>query len=219
MRGTHPLLLTFPLVAPSTYTGVGSRAQTDGTYQLWNSFADGRVVTAGVVRHEGADIGCPPGTIVVAATEGVVTAARWSGLGGWAVMIEARGTLSGATYRTLYAHMLLPPFVQVGQRVPSGYTLGLSGQTGGVPAAAIGTTFPRFPHLHFSVRVDDAAWDPTNALLSLAPLRLDARAVPPTYRIPTPPTDPTVDAINSASVVLAREGQHIPKSYNRYLHP
>jgi len=98
--------------------------------------------------HAGVDYPAPPGTPVVAARDGTVIAAgAFIGFGNLVVLQHA----SGVT--TLYAH-LSKILVEKGRRVAAGATVGLVGATG----EATG------PHLHFEVRVRDAAVDPATAI-------------------------------------------------------
>lgn len=103
-----------------------------------------------VVQHNGTDIFVPNGTLVLAAVGGIVSASRWSGLGGWSVLVSSKSA-QGTQYATLYAHFDIPPFVCSGDRVLAGTLLGVSGQTGGVDGAPVGAQYPRGPHLHFAM--------------------------------------------------------------------
>lgn len=162
----------FPLLAPAAYLGYGDPAQTESVFALWDTFTDGRTLTQGVIRHEGADIGAAKGTLIRAMLGGRVTASRWSGLGGWAVMITSHGEKTQRTYETLYAHMLTPPFVDLGDVIQPGDLLGVSGATGGVQNAAVGQEFKTFPHLHVTTKINGVAWNPTSQLIRMAGRRL-----------------------------------------------
>jgi murein DD-endopeptidase MepM/ murein hydrolase activator NlpD len=98
--------------------------------------------------HTGIDYPAPTGTPVVAAADGTVIGAGPAGGYGKLVVIQH---VSGVT--TLYAH-LAKILVAQGRRVAGGELIGLVGQTG----EATG------PHLHFEVRVRDAAVDPATAI-------------------------------------------------------
>ena len=101
--------------------------------------------------HRGVDLACAEGTPVLAALDGVVTAAR-------------RGTAYGNYVRlthgdgqeTLYAHMQYL-YVRAGEVVAAGQRLGTAGQTGRATGA----------HLHFELRRQGTACDPS-ALLGLS---------------------------------------------------
>ncbi|QUS59508.1 M23 family metallopeptidase [Synechocystis sp. PCC 7338] len=87
--------------------------------------------------HNGTDIGAPMGTPVLAAYDGIVEAAQWSG--GYGLMVTLRH-LDG-TQESRYAH-LSEAFVQSGQQVARGEVIGRVGSTG----------FSTGPHLHFEWR-------------------------------------------------------------------
>ena len=88
------------------------------------------------------------GTTVVAAGDGIVIGAGpVDGYGKLVVVQHAAGVTS------MYAH-LSKFLVEPGQRVTRGTPLGLVGSTGESTG----------PHLHFEVRVRDAAVDPATAL-------------------------------------------------------
>jgi murein DD-endopeptidase MepM/ murein hydrolase activator NlpD len=98
--------------------------------------------------HTGIDYPAPTGTPVVAAAGGtVIGTGPAEGYGKLVVIQHA----SGVT--TLYAH-LSRILVAQGRRVARGTLIGLVGQTGDATA----------PHLHFEVRVRDAAVDPATAI-------------------------------------------------------
>ncbi|QHU99282.1 M23 family metallopeptidase [Synechocystis sp. CACIAM 05] len=87
--------------------------------------------------HNGTDIGAPMGTPVLAAYDGIVAAAQWSG--GYGLMVTLRH-LDG-TQESRYAH-LSEAFVESGQQVARGEVIGRVGSTG----------FSTGPHLHFEWR-------------------------------------------------------------------
>jgi murein DD-endopeptidase MepM/ murein hydrolase activator NlpD len=98
--------------------------------------------------HPGVDYPAPMGTLVVAAGDGVVLGAGpVDGYGNLVVVQHAAGVT------TMYAH-LSKFLVEPGRRVSRGTPLGLVGSTGESTG----------PHLHFEVRVRDAAVDPATAL-------------------------------------------------------
>jgi murein DD-endopeptidase MepM/ murein hydrolase activator NlpD len=99
--------------------------------------------------HPGIDIPAPVGTPVAAAAPGVVVSAGFApdGYGNRVVLRHADGVT------TIYAHLSRVD-ATLGRQVAPGDELGLVGQTG----EATG------PHLHFEVRVRDAAVDPLPAL-------------------------------------------------------
>lgn len=105
--------------------------------------------------HSGTDLAAPDGTPILAAAEGVVTVAEFSGGNGGHVVIEHR--IDGATVATAYAHMWKNGIhVRVGEHVIAGQHIGDVGSSGHSTG----------PHLHFEVRpggtnaeaVDAAKW-------------------------------------------------------------
>jgi murein DD-endopeptidase MepM/ murein hydrolase activator NlpD len=102
--------------------------------------------------HAGIDLLAPAGTDVIAAAPGRVT---WAGprAGGWGNLVTIA---HGHGVRTLYAHLSVIE-VRVGQWVAGGTVLGRVGATGDATG----------PHLHFEVRIGNAAIDPLRALVPL----------------------------------------------------
>lgn len=105
--------------------------------------------------HTGTDFAAPDGTPILAAADGVVTVAEFSGGYGGLIVVEHR--LDGATVATAYAHMWQHGIhVSVGERVVAGQHIGDVGSSGRSTG----------PHLHFEVRpsgtngeaVDAAKW-------------------------------------------------------------
>ncbi len=124
--------LAFP-VAPGAKSNIGS---------FWG---DGR--DAGQRKHEGIDIFAARGTALVAAADGVVTRVNENKLGGKVVFL----TPDQKNYTLYYAH-LDEQLVQPGQRVKTGDTIGLVGNTGNAKTTA--------PHLHFGIYTGSGAIDP-----------------------------------------------------------
>lgn len=102
--------------------------------------------------HEGhwaLDIAVPEGTPIVAADRGTVIMAGWSPVGyGFRVVID-----HGNDYVTLYAH-LRDIYVEKGQVVGKGQTIGVSGSNGNITG----------PHLHFELRDFGILTDPLKLL-------------------------------------------------------
>jgi murein DD-endopeptidase MepM/ murein hydrolase activator NlpD len=97
--------------------------------------------------HAGVDFGVPVGTPVYAAAAGVVTGATPTGCGGNMVVIRHdNGWVTRYFHLSRYADGLHEE-----QRVPQGYTVGLSGTTGSCTTG---------PHLHYEVRIDGEPVDP-----------------------------------------------------------
>lgn len=86
--------------------------------------------------HTGIDIPASSGNSILAASSGKVTASKWMGGYGNAIMIDHGGGIS-----TLYAHSSLR-LVSVGQTVKEGDLIAKIGSTGNSTG----------PHLHFEVR-------------------------------------------------------------------
>ncbi|NTS40050.1 M23 family metallopeptidase [Flavisolibacter sp. BT320] len=102
---------------------------------------------AGTRRHEGIDIFAPKRTPALAIAEGTVTSVREGGIGGKVVFMRPEGK----PFTLYYAH-LDEQLVTNGQRVKSGDTVGLVGNTGNA------RTTP--PHLHFGIYASGGAVNP-----------------------------------------------------------
>ncbi len=97
--------------------------------------------------HKGIDIAAPMGANIVASKGGkVVTSSFDSGGYGNYVIID-----HGGGYMTVYGH-LRTRLVSVGQQLNGGQTVGYCGSTGRSNG----------PHLHFEIRVNGTAQNPTN---------------------------------------------------------
>jgi len=95
--------------------------------------------------HTGVDISAPTGTAVKVTADGIVTLAEFT-TGGYGRMVVVE---HGGGMETCYAH-LSRIFVQVGQGVRRGETVGAVGSTGRVTA----------PHLHYEVRIGGSPVNP-----------------------------------------------------------
>lgn len=124
--------LAFP-VAPKVKSNIGS---------FWGVSRD-----KGIRKHEGIDIFAPRGTALVAAADGVVTNVTENALGGKVVFLRP----NNKDYTLYYAHLDLQ-LVQQGQRVKSGDTIGIIGNTGNAKFTS--------PHLHFGIYTNAGAVDP-----------------------------------------------------------
>jgi len=94
--------------------------------------------------HAGVDYGAPHGTPIMAAADGVVISASYSGGYGNRVIIDHGGGIS-----TTYAHCSRM-FVRAGQSVKRGERIAAVGSTG----------LSTGPHLHFEVRVNGRPVNP-----------------------------------------------------------
>ncbi len=99
--------------------------------------------------HNGLDFGVVVGTPVESTMDGEVTYAGWNNQGYGNLVIVQNGE-----YKTYYAHLSSIP-VSVGDSVAAGTTIGLSGNTGNSTG----------PHLHYEIRKNNVAIDPTTATL------------------------------------------------------
>jgi peptidoglycan hydrolase-like protein with peptidoglycan-binding domain len=99
--------------------------------------------------HSGIDLPDPMGAPVYAARSGQVVWAGWRD-GGWGFLVTVA---HGRGERTMYAHLSRID-VRVGVRIGQGVRVGLVGASGHATG----------PHLHFEVRVRNAAVDPQGAL-------------------------------------------------------
>jgi murein DD-endopeptidase MepM/ murein hydrolase activator NlpD len=105
-------------------------------------------ITGRARRHDGIDIGAPMGATIGAAASGTVIYAGWESGYGNTIVIDHDGAVS-----TLYGHCS-QIFVSNGQQVERGQAIGAVGSTGRSTG----------PHLHFEVRVNGVAVDPTSRL-------------------------------------------------------
>jgi murein DD-endopeptidase MepM/ murein hydrolase activator NlpD len=103
-------------------------------------------VTRKVVPHHGVDFAAPSGTPVVAAADGRVASAGWSGALGKAIKIR-----HGSEYVTVYGHLRgYAKGIRAGAQVRQNQVIGYVGATG----RATG------PHLHYTMMVSGRAVNP-----------------------------------------------------------
>ena len=128
------------LATPSLWPVIG---------RLSSVFGESRTSSSGEARaHKGIDICAPPGTPILAATDGVVTFSGTEPEYGRLIVIE-----HGHGFSTAYGH-LNKLLIKAGARVLKGQvvgTVGLSGNTTG-------------PHLHFEVRLNGSPVNPARFL-------------------------------------------------------
>ena len=128
----------------------------DGTWVATSPFGM-RVhpITGEHKLHTGTDLAATDGTPILAAADGTVTVAEFSGGYGGLIVIEH--TIDGRMVATAYAHMWQPGIhVKVGDQVQAWQHIGDVGSSG----------YSTGPHLHFEVRpggtnaeaIDAAAW-------------------------------------------------------------
>jgi murein DD-endopeptidase MepM/ murein hydrolase activator NlpD len=122
-----------------------------GPHELWEGFGGAR-------HHEGADVGSPCGTPLVAVGTGQVSMNEYHSRAGNYVVIDLKGTV----YDIAYMHLVKPASVPVGQIVAPGQIIGYVGQTGNASGC----------HLHFELWEGEyygggAAIDPVPFLESL----------------------------------------------------
>ncbi len=110
---------------------------------------DGRITQEPHAGHMAFDIGVPVGTPIKTTMDGKVIHAGWNDQGYGNLVIVENGP-----YRTYYAHLSSIP-VSVGDQVSAGSILGLSGNTGHSTG----------PHLHYEIRKNNVAIDPTLYML------------------------------------------------------
>lgn len=109
----------------------------------------GRLTQGSHSGHVALDFGVPVGTPVKATLDGRVVYAGWNDQGyGNLVIIE------NGPYRVYFAHLSKIP-VKVGEKVTAGTIIGYSGNTGNSTG----------PHLHYEVRKNGYAIDPTSFTL------------------------------------------------------
>lgn len=155
------------VVAPSpSHAGSPSNASTtsskvvfplpEGTWVQSDDFGP-RIdpISGEQTTHHGLDFAAPDGTPILAAVDGVVTVAEFSGDWGGLIVIEHQ--LDNETVATAYAHMWQTGIhVTAGEHVVAGQHIGDVGSSGYSTGA----------HLHFEVRpggtngtaIDPAAW-------------------------------------------------------------
>lgn len=110
--------------------------------------------------HHGVDLAAPTGTPIYATADGTVSRANWFSSYGNFIAIE-----HGADLQTRYAH--LSGFaVAAGAKVKKGDLIGYVGSTGRSTG----------PHLHYEVRVNGVAVDPSPYMLETAAARTFALA-------------------------------------------
>ena len=105
-------------------------------------------ILGGWRQHSGIDLAAPFGSPIVAPSEGVVSAAGWSGGYGLMVALEHGGGLE-----TRYGHMSRLGVVP-GQHVHRGEVIGFVGSTG----------LSTGPHLHYEMRINGRAVNPLDGL-------------------------------------------------------
>jgi|WetSurMetagenome_2_1015567.scaffolds.fasta_scaffold284255_2 murein DD-endopeptidase MepM/ murein hydrolase activator NlpD len=115
----------------------------------------GRISQEPHTGHMAFDIAIPVGTQVKTTMDGKVVYAGWNNQGyGNLVIVENGG------YRTYYGHLSSVP-VSVGEQVTAGTVIGLSGNTGHSTG----------PHLHYEIRQNGVAIDPTALTRSTSSLQ------------------------------------------------
>ncbi len=100
------------------------------------------------IHHDGIDIGSGTGSPIYAAGAGKVILAGWNGGYGKCIIIS-----HGNGFKTVYGH-LSAINVKEGDWVKKGQTIGKMGNTGTSTSS----------HLHFEVRINDVAVEPTQFL-------------------------------------------------------
>jgi biotin carboxyl carrier protein len=128
----------------------------EGTWTMTSPFGMRQHPITGEYKlHTGTDFSAADGTAILAAADGTVTVAEYSGGYGGLIVIEHQ--VGGQTVATAYAHMWEHGiYVQAGDRVSAGQHIGDVGSSGQSTG----------PHLHFEVReggtegeyTDPAAW-------------------------------------------------------------
>jgi murein DD-endopeptidase MepM/ murein hydrolase activator NlpD len=128
------------LATPSLWPVIG---------RISSVFGETRTSPSGETRfHKGIDICVPPGTPVLAATDGIVTFSGTETEYGRLIVID-----HGHKFSTAYGH-LAKNHVRAGEKVVKGQaigTVGLSGNSTG-------------PHLHFEVRLNNSPVNPARYL-------------------------------------------------------
>jgi murein DD-endopeptidase MepM/ murein hydrolase activator NlpD len=147
VEGQAPLL---PPLRDTARSGANA-GQGNGGLSIWPANGGGMVtrsVSDGPAGHPGVDIAVPANSRIVAAGDGVVSAAGEDVSYGRFVQLEHEGGL-----RTVYGHASRL-YVKRGERVRAGQLIALAGSTGRATA----------PHLHFEVRRGGLPADPMQYL-------------------------------------------------------
>ncbi len=117
------------------------------TINITSFFGPREFIIGGVMRkdfHRGLDFALPPGTPIVAASDGIVINSKYYGTYGNYIEIEHEGK-----YKTVYAHNSRL-IVKVGDMVKRGDIIAISGNTG----------LSTGPHLHFEIKYNNNIIDP-----------------------------------------------------------
>lgn len=131
------------------YTGDISGSQGSKPVPSGMPLTGGRLTQNYHSGHNGLDFGVVVGTPIRTTMDGNVIYAGWNNQGYGNLVIVENGE-----YRTYYAHLSSIP-VSVGETVRAGTTIGLSGNTGNSTG----------PHLHYEIRKNRVALNPTAATL------------------------------------------------------
>ena len=129
----------------ATTIAVPSRTPLDDYRMTSNFGVREHPILGGTRKHEGVDLAAPSGTPIHATADGIVQKAEWFSSYGNFIAIE-----HGADLETRFGH-LSRIAVSAGQRVHKGDLIGYVGSTGRSTGS----------HLHYEVRVDGQAVDPT----------------------------------------------------------
>ncbi|GLZ77182.1 hypothetical protein Afil01_19890 [Actinorhabdospora filicis] len=143
--------------APGTCANAGQISASGWTTPVEEGIVSG-FRTADRPTHDGVDLGAPRGTIIHAASSGVVSLVLCNAsLGGVPYSCDADGSPAvmgcgwyveithAAGVITRYCHMVQKPPVIVGQKVTAGQPIGISGTSGNSSG----------PHLHFEVHLNN----------------------------------------------------------------
>jgi murein DD-endopeptidase MepM/ murein hydrolase activator NlpD len=158
---------------------------------FWGADRDG-----GARRHEGVDIFAPRRTPALAAADGTVNRVTTNQLGGKVVFMRPENK----NYSLYYAH-LDEQLVTEGERVKTGDTIGLVGNTGN----AISTS----PHLHFGIYTFGGAINP---LAFINP----ARELPPAIKTSLSSLGSSMRTTSSRTAL--KDGPKQPSAMNLELH-
>ena len=136
-------------ILASLYTGKKSFWTEKFQYPLLNPiitdpYGYSRLTGAYTITHKGVDLRATLGTKVMAANRGVVRLAKNFQVYGKTIVVD-----HGLGIMTFYMH-LSKIKVNVGELVLPGQVIGLSGDTG----------YAESPHLHLTVRINNASIDP-----------------------------------------------------------
>ena len=143
--GSNAEMSAYSAPVPQRAISVPSRMPLEGAALTSGFGMRTHPVLGGRRQHQGIDLAAPSGTPVYATADGIVSRADWYSSYGLYISVN-----HGASMETRYAH-LSRLAVAAGDNVKKGDLIGYVGSTGRSTG----------PHLHYEVRVDGLAVNPS----------------------------------------------------------